>query len=308
MNLIATSYVAFVGDRYLYLPSFGWCLFIADAVTTLAAANESLRKPVFIGVAALAGLYSFVLFGVQRFWHDGVTFFSICVEEFPEAGLCHQGLGGAFGLRVDLVDAQRELSTAVSLSPELYNARWDLGMIEGRLGHYTEAVAEMRASLALRPGRTAFVYATYADYADRAGEPTESERTLKEAETLPGGKKEAQLARARMRLRHGDAPGAMQILSEMVAQYPDEVRVWLQMGTTRVALKDYDGAFMAFERAIALAPDDGVPHFDAAVALHRMGGNGEALVQCRLALALTPDDQDARTLMTEIQQHGSASK
>ena len=49
---------AFVQDRYLYLPSFGWCLFIADAVTAFAAANVSLRKPVFIGTAALAGLYA----------------------------------------------------------------------------------------------------------------------------------------------------------------------------------------------------------------------------------------------------------
>jgi hypothetical protein len=39
-----------------------------------------------------------------------------------------------------------------------------------------------------------------------------------------------------------------------------------------------------------------------------MGRDGDALTQCRLALAAAPDYQEARTLMTEIQQHGSASK
>jgi tetratricopeptide (TPR) repeat protein len=174
--------------------------------------------------------------------------------------------------------------------------------------HYTEAVNEMRASLLLRPGRSALDYATYADYADAAGEPAESERALKEAETFPGGKKEADLVRARIRLRHGDATGAMQILNEMVAQFPDEWRVPDLLGAARISRKDYDGAFAAFERVIALAPDLPTPHYDAALALHHMGRNSEALTQCRLALAHAPDYQDVRDLMREIQQGGSASK
>jgi hypothetical protein len=36
-----------------------------------------------------------------------------------------------------------------------------------------------------------------------------------------------------------------------------------------------------------------------------MGREGEALTQCRLALDTAPDYQDARSLMAEIQQHGS---
>jgi tetratricopeptide (TPR) repeat protein len=307
MDLIVSTYLTFVADRFLYLPSFGWCLFLADAITTSAAANASLRKPVFIGVAGLAGLYGFVLFGAQRFWHDGVTFFSYCVEEFPEAALCHQGLGNAFGMRLDLTDAQRELSIAVSLNPEIFNVRWDLGMVEGRMEHYTEAVNEMRASLALRPGRSASDYAIYADYADTAGEAAECERALEVTEALLGGRKEAQLVRARMRFRHGDAVGAMQILNEMVAQYPDEMRVWLLMGTIRMARKDYDGAFASFERAIAITPDLPAAHYNAADALHHLGRNAEALIQCRAALALAPYYQEARALMTVIQQHGSAN-
>jgi protein O-mannosyl-transferase len=308
MNLSGLDPDVLMQDRYLYLPSFGWCLLIADAVTTFAAASESWRKPAFIGAAALAGLYAFVLFGVQRFWHDGVTFFSHCVEEFPEASLCHEGLGDALAKRLDLNRAVRELSTAVSLRPEGADIRWDLGVIEGRLPSYAEALNEMRASLLLRPERSAFDYATFADYADAAGEPAESERALKVAETLRDGKKEAQVVRAEIRFRHGDAVGALQILNEMVMRYPEMSRAWLLLGAVRMAQKDYDGAFVAFERLIALTPDFPVPHYDAAVALYRMGRNPEALAQCRLALAIAPDYREARALMAEIHQHDSASK
>jgi tetratricopeptide (TPR) repeat protein len=314
MNLIGSFYmsnirnVAFVQDRYLYLASFGWCLFFADAVTTFAAVSESLSKPLFIGVAAMGGMYGFVLFGVQRFWHDEVTFFNRCIEEFPDSAIYHQGLGDAFAKRLDLNDAMRELSTAVSLNPQSFNLRWDLGTIDGRLERYTEAVTEMRASLLLQPDRSASEYATFADYADAAGEPAESERALEEAATLPDGKKEGELVRARIRLRHGDAAGATQILNEMAVQYPDEWRVQDLLGAARISRKDYEGAFAAFERAIVLAPDLPTPHHDAAVALHNMGRDGEALTQCRLALAAAPGYQEARALMTEIQQHGSASK
>jgi Flp pilus assembly protein TadD len=100
----------------------------------------------------------------------------------------------------------------------------------------------------------------------------------------------------------------MQILNEMAVLYPDGWRVRDLLGAARITRKDYDGAFMAFERAVALAPDLPTPHHDAAVALHHMGRDGEALTQCRLALAAAPDYQDARALMMEIQQHGAASK
>jgi hypothetical protein len=49
MNLSGLDPEFLVQDRYLYLPSFGWCLLIADALTTFAAASESWRKPVFVG-------------------------------------------------------------------------------------------------------------------------------------------------------------------------------------------------------------------------------------------------------------------
>jgi hypothetical protein len=39
-----------------------------------------------------------------------------------------------------------------------------------------------------------------------------------------------------------------------------------------------------------------------------MGRNAEALTECRLALAAAPDYQDARALLTEIQNHDSPGK
>ena len=65
-----------------------------------------------------------------------------------------------------------------------------------------------------------------------------------------------------------------------------------------------DEALEAFGRALLLAPDDPQTHLYAARTLHKMGRNGEAFEQCRLALSVDPGDAAARALMSEIANRG----
>jgi tetratricopeptide (TPR) repeat protein len=69
---------------------------------------------------------------------------------------------------------------------------------------------------------------------------------------------ESLLAAARFELRHGGAEKARQLLEPVVRALPDEAALWATLGDARAVLGDTQPARDAYERALALNPDESV--------------------------------------------------
>ncbi len=300
-NLIFGFPFTFVQDRYLYLPSFAWCLFVADVVVTIAAVGAPWRRAAFVAAAAIAGVYAIVLFQVQTAWHDDLTFFENCALRTPQAPIVHHGLGIALIARNRLPEAVRELTIAVQLEPRDSDALFDLGVVEAHLGDYPDAVRDLQRAIELQPRRPARAYAILANYADAAGRTNLSDAALRVAASLADGAKLAEITRAQIALRHRDNATASRILEALSQKYPDDAEVWSDLGSVRVASKDYPGALAAYQRLAVLAPDFSAAYFLTAQALHSMGRDQEALANCRIALKLNPGDPATIALMAQIQ-------
>ncbi len=304
-NLIFGFPFSFVQDRCLYLPSFAWCLFVADVVVTIAAVGGLLRRAAFVATTAIAAAYAIVLFQVQTDWHDDLTFFRNCALRTPQAPLVHRGLGIALIERNRLPEAVHELTLAFQLDPRDSDALFDRGVVEAHLGDYPDAVRDMQRAIELQPRRPARAYVTLANYADAAGRTNLSEAALRVSASLAGGAKLAQLTRAQIALRHGDNQSANRILEDLSHKYPDDAEVWSDLGSVRVASKDYPGALAAYRRLAVLAPDFSAAYFLTAQVLHSMGRDQEALANCRIALKLNPGDPATTALIAQIQPRKS---
>lgn len=304
-NLIFGFPFSFVQDRCLYLPSFAWCLFVADVVVTIAAVGGLLRRAAFVATTAIAAAYAIVLFQVQTDWHDDLTFFRNCALRTPQAPLVHRGLGIALIERNHLPEAVHELTLAFQLDPRDSDALFDRGVVEAHLGDYPDAVRDMQRAIELQPRRPARAYVTLANYADAAGRTNLSEAALRVSASLAGGAKLAQLTRAQIALRHGDNQSANRILEDLSHKYPDDAEVWSDLGSVRVASKDYPGALAAYRRLAVLAPDFSAAYFLTAQVLHSMGRDQEALANCRIALKLNPGDPATTALIAQIQPRKS---
>jgi len=300
MNLGGLFQQGLIQDRYLYLASFGWCLMVADAKVRYAGRSASARRVALGVTGALALTCAATLWHVQGFWHDEVALFSRCIEEFPESAIWHNRLGMALQERGELVAAERELSASLRLDPGDGATLYDLGMLHARLGRVSEGASEVAEGLKLVPHAPAMAYVSLAQIYESAGDRAQSEAALKYAESLPGGVEAVGLARANTRIEQGDGAGAEEILRGLAARFPGDQSVWETLGAALFAQNRDDDALEAFGRALALNPDDPQTHLDAARTLHRMGRNGEAFEQCRLALSVNPGDVAARALMSEI--------
>ncbi len=302
LNLKGIVHEMFVQDDYLYLASLGWCVMFADFVIHAARRWAGARQRlVWGGAAVLLALYAVTVWSAQGLWHDNGALFARCVKVFPEAVSCHSALGAFYKLNGNLTLAEREFSEAIRLDPEASAySLFHLGGTHAMQGKYAQASDEMARAIGQTGGAGIADYLILARTADLAGELDRVEKALNAIEALPGGREEAALARAEMKIAHNDPAGAETILQGLTASNPADDEVWSTLGLALLSQKRYEQALSAYQRAAKLSPNDNLPHFFLAKIFHLMGRDQEALAQCRLALALEPNDGMTKALMAQI--------
>ncbi|MGH7812371.1 MAG: tetratricopeptide repeat protein [Candidatus Binataceae bacterium] len=295
-----------IADRYLYFPSFGFCVMAADLAVFFAYESAARGRAIRIGAAAVAILYAVLLFRQESYWHDNVAYFLGCIEGAPNVALWHNQLAQSLEERGHLKAARGEFTIATALEPDDPTQLHFLGLIDERLGDERAAARELSAALKLRKNPPPDAYAELAMVKDAAGDAAGAEAALKAAAAIPGGANIAALARAQLRFRHGDLNGAEQELDGLLRRAPDNAAAYNILGTVFLAEHRYRDSLAAYRRAVQIEPYDPAIHFRIALVLHQLGRDREARKECRIALAGTPDDPHMRALMAAI-QNGIAS-
>ena len=101
--------------------------------------------------------------------------------------------------------------------------------------------------------------------------------------------------------RRGDTEGAAKALQAAIRAHPGDVTLWVGLGN---ALANHSGGLtpasqVAFERAIALAPDHPAPRFFLGLALARSGDPQQAAAIWRQILAQAPADATWRPFVED---------
>ena len=207
LNVETFSKYDYLHDRYLYLPSAGFCLLVALGLKQVAP-----RIPVRAGVAAaLAGVLSVITIVASASWKDENALFDRAVRVAPESPMallywgktllhekryqealaplnkavfldlenyalayllaeCYYGMG-------QLDQATAYVRDAIRLQPRYSDSYVSLAMIEASRGRLPDAEAHLRQALRLRPAPSGL----YDRYHFRLGQVLEAEGNLNEA-------------------------------------------------------------------------------------------------------------------------------
>ncbi|HUO05722.1 MAG TPA: tetratricopeptide repeat protein [Candidatus Binataceae bacterium] len=297
---------AIVQDRYLYLPSFGFCVLAADIAITFARQRRTMAYAISVGAAVFAVVCAVSLYTVQDFWHDEIALFGQCVREIPKSGFYRNRLGMALQGRGELSAARKEFETAAQLDPDNGWNYYDLGLVFLGLGDQHSAAQAMAQGIAKFKSPPPGAYTELAIVADAAGDSAQADAALKQAAAIPGGSEIAGLTRAQLLFHHGDKSGAENIARDLLMHDPNNPDLLTFLGSVLSAGQRYEDALKAYERAAAINPNARSLHYQIALALHKLGRNGEARSECSIAIASAPDDRDARELMAELEQNGAS--
>lgn len=162
-NLIPLGTIA--QERYLYLPSFGFCLFLAQSLRTIAS-QIGCKREGFGGQKLLSSLASLgILFFILVFyslrtirrnfdWKDNLTLFTQELKSYPQAGFNYYVLGDFYYNRGDREKAFEHYRQALLLGGPLVNAaglHYRLGKILLERGDYGSAEIQLQMALAFSP-------------------------------------------------------------------------------------------------------------------------------------------------------------
>ncbi len=157
-NLLAIEAGPILAERYLYLPSFGFCLILAVVLTSpfvdgpLSLKGLRWRVAAAIGMVAIIGIYSILTIDRNRDWDSQVALLRSVIEQHPDATqtfLAHRKMGTTYVGRGMWQEAVEEFTAALVLNPTSSEIHSDLGSVYQRTGEHDKAEHEFEQAVAL---------------------------------------------------------------------------------------------------------------------------------------------------------------
>lgn len=148
LNLKVFHQEYIVQDRYLYLPSVGFCYLVALLLARLA---ERRRAHALALGALLLVAYGVGTILQNRVWHDAVALWSRAVPYAPDIAPPHYNLGIAHARHGDHAAAREAFLTAARIDPNIAAVHNNLALAQDKLGDEAAALASLERALALNP-------------------------------------------------------------------------------------------------------------------------------------------------------------
>lgn len=242
-------------ERYLYLPTFGFVLLIADLLAQIGGDTRRHTAAAGAFVLAVAALYAAGTVTRNAVWRDEVSFYKDVLKKSPDVAMMHVNLGWTYFRMGRSSDALREYEKALELKPDLADAHNNRGMVYERQNLLTAAINEYREAIALEPEYPS-AHANLGNAYMRLGNADQAIAEYQAALRLS-----PRFATAHYNL--GNAYAKSGLLNEAVGAYrsaielrPDEVDYHTNLGVAYIRLNRFDLAMEAFERAVRLDPDN----------------------------------------------------
>jgi len=264
LNLKVFHYEYIIQDRYLYLPSIGFCYLIAILILRLARKRASLALATSVVVLLTFGASTILQ---NRVWHDSVALWQRAVYYSPNSWSTHYNLGLAYLILKQYEPARNELLEAKRLAPgnaDVYN---NLALAQAGLGHVDEAITNLKAAQALDP------------------------RSLEAHNNLGA-----------LLYDKGDYAAAKLEFSRALERDPSSSSARFNLGRTMAAMSDHAGAIREYEALLAMEADDIPARYQLGLSYAATGRKGEAITQLVRALQIDSDGNRTSEMRKKLEQ------
>lgn len=198
-------------DRYLYLPSIGFCVLVALAVRHVRFAQAQVFGQPAIQLILLLSLG--VFFGVATssqtaIWASDLSLATRGVEIAPNNTMAANNLGKELALRGDYDQAIGLFLKVVNRRPRYWLANFNLGYVYYRVGDLPSAELYLRKAIEIYPGDAAeqrFLGYTLLEM----GRPDEAEAALRQAIAIRDSAPNQHYALGTILKERGDVDGAL---------------------------------------------------------------------------------------------------
>jgi Tfp pilus assembly protein PilF len=283
-------------ERYLYMPSIGFCWLVAWAAVSLwRAERPSFLRPLSratpILLAAIAFPYAVKTVVRNRDWRTEEALFKKTLEQ-GDASLIRNNLGALYFNDNDLDGAQREFLEALAAGPQNAFALDNLALLRHREKRYVESLDYSRR--ALRARRTYMMaHLNLAETLAEMGRTGEAEWQFRISTTLSPLSTRALNSYGEFLFDSERLEDARMEFERSAAVDPT-TDAYNRLGDIYQMSQDRQRAEQAYRRAIALNPFNSHAHFGMGQLLEAAGKPDDALHEFESGLETDPTDRMAQ--------------
>ncbi len=313
-----------IHDRYLYLPSIGFCLLAALALEWLAARLGARQKIAFqVAVVLIAVIFFGLTLNQNRTWQNDLAMANNALRLDPTSPFLHNYIGAYYAQAKNFAFAEKYYQQALADEPKYYDALTNLGDIyreEGRLGEaeqayqkaieygspyantyynlgviYTsqgrleEARQALIQTLEIMPSNTAARYNLGWAY-DKEGKNDLAEQEYRKTLEYNPAYPEPRINLAGLLSRQGRIQDALEQL-QIAQQYAPEHSVMLyNLGDTYMRMGRYQEAVSPLTQLIRQDPRNPKAYTSLGLCYERLGDKEQAKTYFQKAVEVAPDD------------------
>lgn len=288
-------------ERYLYIPSLGFCMLSAwMIVQSLKRVPSGVQKGLGgVVLALVALLYSVQTVRRNRDWKDEFALFSSAVAESPRSAQMRASLAHSYLEKGMPAEAEREYQEAIRVGWErvppdrdqIANAYGGLGGIYVGRGEFQKGLEAVETGLKI--GKFDIKGAAYGIALLRVGRLDEGAQVLYDYHLRNPNDEIVLDALGVIALSRRDYDKAIYYLQRAVKIVPDFGSARNNLGKTYLEIGKPAEALPHLQRAAVLSPSDPIVQTNLGSAFAALGRSAEARTFLERALALSPDYQPA---------------
>jgi protein O-mannosyl-transferase len=292
-------------ERYLYLPSVGFCWLVAWYGVRLwdrsGPSTSAWQRQLLAAVAVVIVVLSVSsIVRRNRVWRDDVTLYSRTLQTDPDAAIIRSNLAGFYFQNGDLTRAEQEWITALAGKPDNVVTMNALGELYTQQGRYAEAENMLKRAINEKPLYGSPHY-NYGILLQKTGRMPEALEELDRAVTL------SPLSGAASRW-YGEAlaeNGQLDLAEK-------QLRRSLQLEDSFSTLQDLAGLYLrmsrisdaeaVLRRLVSEHPYDSQSHFQLGKILEDAGKKEEARREYQAGLTTDPANAEARQALQRLER------
>jgi Tfp pilus assembly protein PilF len=294
---------AVFAERYLYLPSIGFCWLAGWAAVKLWSANapgfvRPLSRAVPLLLLAVALPYAVKTVARNRDWQTEETLFRRTLEEQGGASLIRASLGSVYLNKGDMRSAEQEWLKALALGPTNPYALDNLALLRQRQRRYVESLDYSRRALRALPSFM-MAHLNLAQTLLQLDRVAEAEWQFRIATAISP-------LSARAHNSYGEFLFDSERLEDARIEFERSVSAdsttgsYDRLGDIYRIMQDRKRAEESFRRSLALNTFDSHAHFGLGQILMEAGRPGDALHEFEAGIAIDPTNPDANAAVIRL--------
>jgi Tfp pilus assembly protein PilF len=291
-------------ERYLYLPSVGFCWLAAWGWVSLweVAQLRPLRRKVLVGALVVIGTaYAARIVTRSHDWSDDVTLYTQTLALSPDSYHIRNNLGTVLWKQGRVSEAEREWETALALHPKNAIVLNNLGLVKSQQKRYEEAIDYFQRATRIKP--------IYMDphlnlgaACLELGRP-DAEIHLRAAVALSPLNVEARDKLGKVFFDSGRLVEAGEQFTKSAESQPNWA-AFEGLGEIDVRHGDMARAERNFRRAIDINPLASNSHFALAEIYANSGRQADAKLAYRTGLSVDPANAEAQASLNKLEGKG----